>query len=385
LTSRGRCRARKESSPIAQSWLIRWTSRRRRLASKPILRRAGRFFEPPTDGEVAGVVDGGLGAKGLPFLVVLLDSRALVIDVERGHDAVGDHARAETSGGSSADAAVEEELDLARAPDVEILADHLLEEDPSDHRLVEHLGQREFGLQDGEVVAVARSTIRSREGVRQLAEPLAKQPIDLRLGQTITDLLKYLGVRAPPDPVVERLEGDTPLFELALGVLVAVDAELGRVGKVGTEFQKERPEVLVDAVEVVVVHHGRRFDDPRIRRSGLLPAPALGPHDSRLFLRAADVEHSFAAAESSEVVLRDLVLALALSEMNQIQVALLDELGDAIDEGLGHRRHRGRGGEALTEVPAQVPNHAPDALHPRHVDVQVHPIDRLVLERHVIA
>ncbi len=32
------------SSPSQQSWLIRWTSSRRRLAWKPTSRRAGRFF-----------------------------------------------------------------------------------------------------------------------------------------------------------------------------------------------------------------------------------------------------------------------------------------------------------------------------------------------------
>jgi hypothetical protein len=33
---------------------------------------------------------------------------------------------------------------------------------------------------------------------------------------------------------------------------VAVDAELGIVGKVGAEFQEERPEVLVDAVMIAM-------------------------------------------------------------------------------------------------------------------------------------
>ena len=38
------------------------------------------------DAEVIGVVDGGLGAQGPIFLVVLLDARVLVIDVQgRGH------------------------------------------------------------------------------------------------------------------------------------------------------------------------------------------------------------------------------------------------------------------------------------------------------------
>ena len=39
----------------------------------------------------------------------------------------------------------------------------------------------------------------------------------------------------------------------------AVDAELGVVGKVGAEFQEERPEVFVDAIEIVVVDHRSGF------------------------------------------------------------------------------------------------------------------------------
>ena len=53
------------------------------------------------------------------------------------------------------DAPVEDQLDLVRAADVEVVADHLLEEDPPGDRRVEHLGQGELGLQDRQVVAVA--------------------------------------------------------------------------------------------------------------------------------------------------------------------------------------------------------------------------------------
>jgi hypothetical protein len=37
--------------------------------------------------------------------------------------------------------------------DIKVVADHLFEEDAAGHRLVEHLGERELGLQDGELVA----------------------------------------------------------------------------------------------------------------------------------------------------------------------------------------------------------------------------------------
>ena len=54
-------------------------------------------------------------------------------------------------------------------------------------------------------------------------------------------------------------------------------------------------------------------------------------------------------------------------------------------EGHGLGRHgRGRG-EALTEMPTQVPHHAAYALQLRHVHVQVHPVDALALEHDVSA
>src|SRR5437868_11631049 len=47
------------------------------------------------DAEVAGVVDGGLGPQRLAFLVVLLDFRVLVVDVQRRDHALGEDPGAE--------------------------------------------------------------------------------------------------------------------------------------------------------------------------------------------------------------------------------------------------------------------------------------------------
>jgi signal transduction histidine kinase len=48
------------------------------------------------------------------------------------------------------------------------------------------------------------------------------------------------------------------------------DAKLGVAGKVGTELEKERPEVLVHARQVVVIDHGCGFHDQRIGRTNRL-------------------------------------------------------------------------------------------------------------------
>src|ERR1700726_1539865 len=158
---------------------MRWTSSRRRLAAKPILRSSGRFSMRSADGEVAGVVDGGFGAKRLSLLVVLLDAGLLVIDVQRRHHAVGDDTGAEPPRRAAAHLAVEHQAHLAGAADIEVLADHLFEENAPGHRLVEYLGERELGLQDGEVVAIAGGAIAGRKRMRQASQPFAQQAINL--------------------------------------------------------------------------------------------------------------------------------------------------------------------------------------------------------------
>jgi len=47
--------------------------------------------QPPSDAQIVGVVDGGLGTQGALLLEVLLDMAAFVLDIHaRGHP-VGDH------------------------------------------------------------------------------------------------------------------------------------------------------------------------------------------------------------------------------------------------------------------------------------------------------
>jgi hypothetical protein len=49
-----------------------------------------KILDQPADAEVVSVVDGGFGAEGPSLLVVLLDVAALVVDVQRGDDPLGD-------------------------------------------------------------------------------------------------------------------------------------------------------------------------------------------------------------------------------------------------------------------------------------------------------
>ena len=148
------------------------------VGGKADLAQVFEIFDASADGEVAGIVDGGFGAEGLVLFVILLDTVFLVVNVQRRHDAFGDDTGAKPAGGTAGDLAIEHQADLAGTADIEVLADHLLEEDPSGHRLVEHLGERELGLQDRELVAIAGGAITGRKRMRQASQPFAQQPID---------------------------------------------------------------------------------------------------------------------------------------------------------------------------------------------------------------
>ena len=95
--------------------------------------------------------------------------------MQRRRDSLGYHPGAEPSRGAPSDSAIEDELHLAGPPDVQVLADDLLEEDAPVHRPVQHLRQRELGPQDRHTVAVASPAITSIERMGQSRQPLAQQ------------------------------------------------------------------------------------------------------------------------------------------------------------------------------------------------------------------
>src|SRR5215467_15330674 len=218
----------------------------------------------------------------------------------------------------------------------------------------------------------------------QATQPFAQQPVDLLRGQPIAQFLQYLGIGARLDAIIERLERDPALGQLALQVLMAVDAELGVVRKVRTELQKQRSEVLIDTVEVIVIDHACGFHDPRIGRPRALTAATLSAHDARLFLRLANIEHALVLLELPQVRLRDVVLSLALLKANEINAFPGHDLLDVTNEGLRHRRYCRGGGKPLAPVNPQVPQHTSHRLQVRHVDIEVHAVDRLVLKHHMI-
>jgi len=97
---------------------------------------------------------------------------------------------------------------------------------------VEHLGQRELGLQDRELIAVAGQPVGRGERVRQPRQPSAKERVDLRGRQPVADALQRGRVLAVQKPVVQRGERDPGRVRLALRPVMAVEAQLRAVREV---------------------------------------------------------------------------------------------------------------------------------------------------------
>src|SRR5207247_1689909 len=116
---------------------------------------------------VASVVDRGFGPQSAAFLMVLLNARSFVIDVEGRDHPVGDDSGAKRSRRASGHPAIEDQLNLLGASRVQILPYPFFEKYPSANRLVEHLGQRKLDLQDGELIAVSRLLVRGGERMGQ--------------------------------------------------------------------------------------------------------------------------------------------------------------------------------------------------------------------------
>jgi hypothetical protein len=157
----------RDRAPVIGSWPIRWTPSRRRLAVSPISRSAGRFVGrfPIPKSLVSVMVVSVRGAFPYCLIVVCLSSTCrlgvtpAVITLVREPSRCRASAAADRTG-------VEDETDLIGAADVEVVADDLLEEDPTRGRCVEHLGQGELGPPDRQVVAVASGPIGRGERMR---------------------------------------------------------------------------------------------------------------------------------------------------------------------------------------------------------------------------
>ena len=241
--------------------------------------------------------------------------------------------------------------------------------------------QGELGLQDRDVVAIAGRPVGAGERVRQQAQPFAQQSVDLLGREAIADVLQADRVGAAQNAVVEGFKGNAFACQLALGVFVAVETQFGIERKVGAELEEERAEAAVHRVDVVVVHHRGGAHDPRVRQAGDRALALLGAEHLRLLLGLADEHHAFRPMEFAQVLRHHVVLALALAELDERNPMLRHKAFQPGHEVPAHRAHRRRRRQRLAAVFAEEPDNPELALQPRHVDVEVHPVDALDRKR----
>ena len=207
--------------------------------------------------------------------------------------------------------------------------------------------------------------------------------VDLLRAQPVTDLLQGGGILDSGESVVQFLEADPGLGGLPLGPVVAVDAQLGVVGEVAGELQEERPEGGVCAVEVPLVDDAGAPGDPRIRLPFTVAAP-LGPEHLVLLLRAADEHHPFLRGERRQALVHHIVLALPPSKIHHRDLVITGEPADRGCERIADRGQRSCRGHLAAKLAAQIAHQCKFGLQRRHVDVEIHPVDALNLEHHMI-
>jgi hypothetical protein len=132
-----------------------------------------------------------------------------------------------------------------------------------------------------------------------------------------------------------------------------------------------------------VVDHTGRLHDPRIG-TAFGVAAFLGTEQPRLLLSPRDEQHPLSALEGRQVLVHDVVLALTLDEIDPRHALVTGEAAHRLAEGVTDRRQRRGRGDRQPQPPMHEPHQARRVLQLRHVDVEVHPIDALHLEHHMI-
>src|ERR1700724_2985322 len=208
------------------------------------------------DPEVGRFVDGRFGAQGVSLFEVLLDVAVLVLDVEAGIDAVGDDAGPVPvcgGRGTTGQPAVKQQADAVGTPQVEISPHDLVKKVASVQRAVEDLGEAQLELPEAELVSVPSLSVLAAERPGKPLRPALEESLDRLRTELVAHLLEPSRVLTGEKTVVEALEADPFSAQLLLDPLVAVEAELPRVGQIGADLDECRPPVRILEVEVELV------------------------------------------------------------------------------------------------------------------------------------
>ena len=109
--------------------------------------------------------------------------------------------------------------------------------------------------------------------------PAIEEGLDLLWAQAVADGPETGGVVTGGEAVGECGEGETFGAGLTLGPLVAVEPDLGRVGKVGAELDEARAELDAPDVEVVDGDPAVRLAEAEVNGAGAGCGPVVAGDD----------------------------------------------------------------------------------------------------------
>ena len=251
-------------------------------------------------------------------------------------------------------------------------------------RAVKHLSSGKLGLQDREVIGKTGLTVGLGKGVREALEPFPRHPLDLGFIEGVQDLLQLLGRLTAEDPVVQGLIGDPFLVQLPLRVLMAVETDTRRVREIPRELDEERPEILVNEVEIILIAHDRRSAQPRKGLAGLGTDSLLHPKGRVSLLRNTEVEQPFGFVEALQTVLGNGVLPLPFGEPDHLHLFTPGKALNLTDKSPAHRRHQGRGRDTRASVALEEGRDPGTGLQPRLIGVEIETVDPFDIQGYVL-
>ena len=190
---------------------------------------------------------------------------------------------AEDAGGVAADVALEDDLDVGGAADVEVVSDQGLEERPGAAGSIEHQGAGDLDLAHGDLPPVPGPLVGS--GRRAAGGGASHRWANTSMvpGCSRSQIsCSATGVIAGGESVGQLGEGDPGPGRLPLGPLVAVDPDLGRVREVRADLDERRAEIGIPQVEVVAGHPPVSLGEGELRRRRAGLPPVGGPHPLEL-------------------------------------------------------------------------------------------------------
>src|SRR6202011_107298 len=184
----------------------------------------------------------------------------LVLDMETGIDAIGDDAGLIAIGGGwrrARDATTKQESDPIRPAQIEILANHGLEEVAPLHRAVEDLRETDFELAERDPMIVAGASILGSQRPGKSVRPAIEKLLNVTGPELVAEDLQAYRIGARQKAIVETGERDLGAPELLLHPLVPVQTDLDGIRHIRTDLNERRPPVLVLHIEVIMVDGDR--------------------------------------------------------------------------------------------------------------------------------